>query len=163
MFFSPYVCGKETQIGRMNEEEEVQKRWNIIPTGLSPRPTNLCSSPCRHTGRTRIQMEYFNGSVVLYRRQAVLPSKRIFVFVFFIKITICQAACFLLYKIGLMGLCTGFSFLSGFEVFYHCFFGCVDAGSASKKGGRGGDKVGDFPQKNKGKNPSSNQNFTGSP
>ncbi len=69
----------------MNEEEEDQKRWNIIPTGLSPRPTNLCSSPCRHTGRTRIQMEYFNGSVVLYRRQAVLPSKRIFVFVFFHK------------------------------------------------------------------------------
>ncbi len=52
-----------------------------------------------------------------------------------------------------MGLCTGFSFLSGFEVFYHCFFGCVDAGSASKKGGGGGDKVGDFPQKTKAKIP----------
>ena len=95
-------------------------------------------------------------------KQSCLPKESLFLF-FFIKITICQAACFLLYKIGLMGLCTGFSFLSGFEVFYHCFFGCVDAGSASKKGGRGGDKVGDFPQKNKGKNPSSNQNFTGSP
>ncbi len=25
-----------------------------------------------------------------------------------------------------MGLCTGFSFLSGVEVIYHMFFGCLD-------------------------------------
>ena len=33
-----------------------------------------------------------------------------------------------------MGLCTGFSFLSGFEVFYHLFFGCFD-GVRTKRDG----------------------------
>ncbi len=34
---------------------------------------------------------------------------------------------------GLMGLCTGFSFLSGFEVFYHLFSCCFDGVNGAKK------------------------------